>query len=255
MRPSVSSSSGGTVSPLKTLHETNLPVPATPFLGREREIDQIAALLRRPDVRLVTLAGPWQRQDAALAAGCRRGRRRLRPWRLVVPLASLADPALVDGRRSGAGSKDTLSATVGDKRLLLVLDNFEHLLEAAAGVADTIGSCPHLTVLVTSREPLHVDGEWKVAVDPLPEREAASCSCSVPWPWVPTLPQTARSPRSAGASTAAARDRTGCAREGSLAEVLLERLEQRLPLLPAALARHPSGSARCARRSPGATTR
>ena len=90
--------------PLKTLHETNLPVPATPFLGREREIDQIATLLRRPDVRLVTLTGPgWQRQDAALAAGCRRGRGRLRPWRLVGS-ARLARRSRTrrDGRRSGA---------------------------------------------------------------------------------------------------------------------------------------------------------
>ena len=71
------------------------------------------------------------------------------------------------------GSKDTLSATAGDKRLsLLVLDNFEHLIEAAAGVAETIGSCPHMTVLVTSREPLHVDGEWEVAVDLLGEQDA-----------------------------------------------------------------------------------
>ena len=90
-----------------------------------------------------------------------------------VPLASLADPALVETAAAQAlGSKDTLSATVGDERLLLVLDNFEHLIDAATGVAETIGSCPHLTVLVTSREPLHVDGEWEVAVDPLRERDA-----------------------------------------------------------------------------------
>src|SRR4029077_11161570 len=60
------------------------------------------------------------------------------------------------------------------KRLLLVLDNFEHLIDAAANVAETIGSCPNLTVLVTSREPLHVDGEWEVEVDPLREREAVA---------------------------------------------------------------------------------
>ena len=62
---------------------------------------------------------------------------------------------------------------MGDKRLLLLLDNFEHVLDAAAGVAEAVASCPHLTVLVTSREPLHVDGEWEVAVDPLREQEAA----------------------------------------------------------------------------------
>jgi predicted ATPase/Tfp pilus assembly protein PilF len=160
--------------PLKTLHETNLPVPATPFLGREREVDQIAALLRRPDVRLVTLTGPGgsgkTRLSLQAAAAAADDYDRGVWW---VPLGSLADPALVETAAAQAlGSKDTLSATVGDQRLLLVLDNFEHLLEAAAGVAETIGSSPHLTVLVTSREPLHVDGEWEVAVDPLQERDA-----------------------------------------------------------------------------------
>ncbi len=90
-----------------------------------------------------------------------------------VPLSALTDPTLVMTAASQAlGSKDSLLAAVADKRLLLVLDNFEHLLEAAPGVAGTIGSCPKLTVLVTSREPLHVDGEWEVAVDPLHEQEA-----------------------------------------------------------------------------------
>jgi len=74
-----------------------------------------------------------------------------------VPLASLADPALVEAAAAQAlGSKDTLAATVGDKRLMLVLDNFEHLLDAVAGLAQTVGACPRMTVLVTSREPLHV---------------------------------------------------------------------------------------------------
>ena len=160
--------------PLMTLHETNLPVPATPSFGCEREIDRITTLLRRPDVRMVTLTGPGGsgktrlalQAAAAAADDYDRG-----VWR--VPLASLADPALVETAAAQAlGSKDTLLATVGDWRLLLLLDNFEHVLEAAAGVGETIGTCPHLTVLVTSREPLHVEGEWEVTVDPLREREA-----------------------------------------------------------------------------------
>ncbi len=98
--------------PLKTLHETNLPVPATPFLGREREIDELAVLLLRPEVRLVTLTGPGGSgktrlalQSAAAAAdGYDRG-----VW--WVPLASLSDPALVETSASQVlGSKDTLSA-------------------------------------------------------------------------------------------------------------------------------------------------
>ena len=221
--------------PLKTLHETNLPVPATPFLGREREIDQIAALLRRPDVRLVTLTGPGgsgktrlSLQAAAAAAGdYERG-----VW--WVPLASLADPALVETAAAQAlGSKDTLSATVRDQRLLLVLDNFEHLLNAATGVAETIGSCPHLTVLVTSREPLHVDGEWEVAVDPLREHEAVDLFVQ--------RALAVSSDFAANGEVAEICRRLDClplaielaaARVKALSpSVLLQRLEQRLPLL------------------------
>jgi predicted ATPase/class 3 adenylate cyclase len=160
--------------PLKTLHETNLPVPATPFLGREREVEEVATLLGRRDVRLVTLTGPGgsgKTRLALQAAAAAADDYVDGVW--WVPLSSLADPTLVATAASQAlGSDDALSASVGDKRLLLVLDNFEHLVEAATDVAETIGSCPQLTVLVTSREPLHIDGEWEVAVDPLREREA-----------------------------------------------------------------------------------
>lgn len=221
--------------PLKTLHETNLPIPATPFLGREREVDQIAALLCRPDVRLVTLTGPGgsgkTRLSLQAAAAAAEDYDRGVWW---VPLASLADPALVETAAAQAlGSKDTLSATVGDKRLLLVLDNFEHLLEAAAGVAETIGSCPHVTVLVTSREPLHVDGEWEVAVDPLREREAVDLFVQ--------RALAVTSDFAANGEVAEICRRLDClplaielaaARVKALSpSVLLERLEQRLPLL------------------------
>ena len=161
--------------PLKTLHETNLPVPATPFLGREQEIEELAALMRRADVRLVTLTGPGgsgKTRLALQAAAAAADDYDHGVW--WVPLASLADPSTRrDRRRSGARLEGhACRRRCGDKRLLLVLDNFEHLLDAAAGVAETIGSCPQLTVLVTSREPLHVDGEWEIAVDPLRDREA-----------------------------------------------------------------------------------
>ncbi len=220
---------------LKTLHETNLPVPATPFLGREQEVDQIATLLQRPDVRVVTLTGPGGsgktrlalQAAAAAADDYDRG-----VW--WVPLASLADPALVEPAASQAlGSKDTLSAAVGDKRLLLVLDNFEHLLDAAGGVAETIGACPQLTVLVTSREPLHIDGEWEIGVDPMREREAVELFVQ--------RALAVRSDFAANGEVAEICTRLDClplaielaaARVKALSpSMLLERLEQRLPLL------------------------
>jgi len=221
--------------PLKTLHETNLPIPATPFLGRDRELAEIAALLGRPEVRLVTLTGPGGSGKTRLslqAAAAAADEYDHGVW--WVPLASLADPALVETTAAQAlSSKDTLASVVGDKRLLLVLDNFEHLLDAAGGVAEAIGICPRLTVLVTSREPLHVDGEWEVAIDPLQEQDA-----------VELFRQRAaavRSDFSANAEVAEICRRLDClplAIELAAARVkalslpaLLERLEQRLPLL------------------------
>ena len=221
--------------PLKTLHETNLPVPATPFLGRQREIDEIAVLLRRPEVRIVTLTGPGGSGKTRLslqAAAAAADDYAHGVW--WVPLASLADPALVETAAAQAlGSKDTLAATVGDKRLMLVLDNFEHLLDAVAGLAETVGACPRMTVLVTSREPLHVDGEWEVAVNPLQEREAMEL-----------FVQRAAAVRSDFAANGEVAEicrrldnlplaiELAAARVKALSlPVLLERLEQRLPLL------------------------
>ena len=221
--------------PLKTLHETNLPVPATPFLGRKQEIDELTVLLRRPEIRLLTLTGPGgsgKTRLALQAAAAAADDYDHGVW--WVPLASLADPSLVESAAAQAlGSTDTLSAAVRDKRLLLVLDNFEHLLDAALRVAETLGACPRLTVLVTSREPLHVDGEWEIAVDPLRDREA-----------VELFMQRATAVRSDFAANGEVVEicrRLDClplAIELAAARVkvlalpaLLERLEQRLPLL------------------------
>jgi hypothetical protein len=221
--------------PLKTLHETNLPVPATPFLGREREIEQLAALMRRPDVRLVTLTGPGgsgKTRLALQAAAAAADDYDHGVW--WVPLASLSDQRLVeDAAAQALGSKDTLSAAVHDKRLLLVLDNFEHLLDAAPGVAETIGSCPRLTVLVTSREPLHVDGEWEIAVDPLRDREAVELfvqrALAVNSDFAANGEVVEICRRLDGLPLAI---ELAAARVKVLSpEVLLERLEQRLPLL------------------------
>ena len=220
---------------LKTLPETNLPVPATPFLGREQEVDRVATLLGRREVRLVTLTGPGgsgKTRLALQAAASAADDFDHGVW--WVPLAPLADPALVQTAASRAlGSEDVLSATVGDRRLLLVLDNFEHLLDAAPTIAETIGACPRLSVLVTSREPLHVDGEWEVAVDPLREREAVALFLQ--------RAAAVRDDFAANGEVAEICRRLDClplaielaaARVKALAlPALLERLDHRLPLL------------------------
>ena len=114
-----------------------------------------------------------------------------------------------------------------------MLDNFEHLLDAAAVSRETIASCARLTVLVTSREPLHIDGEWEFAVDPLQEREA-----------VELFVQRAAAVHSAAAPSGEVVEicrRLDClplavelaaARAKALSlQTLLDRLDQRLPLL------------------------
>ncbi|MBA3366851.1 MAG: hypothetical protein H0U03_13885 [Actinobacteria bacterium] len=160
--------------PLKSLHQTNLPVPATPFLGREQEVAELGALLARDDVRLVTLTGTGGSgktrlalQAAGMAADAFPGG----VW--WVPLATIRDPALVlEAAASAMGATGDLAEHIDDKCLLLVLDNFEQVVEAAAKLAELRGRCPGLSVLVTSREPLRIEGEWEYAVDPLREAEA-----------------------------------------------------------------------------------
>ena len=160
--------------PLASLHQTNLPVPTTPFLGREREVAEIADLLRRPDVRAVTLTGPGgtgKTRLALQAAGSVGDAFVGGVW--WVPLAAIRDPQLVlaEAARS-LGVQGDLAEHVADGPTLILFDNFEQVTAAAADVASLLGRCPYLKVLVTSREALHIAGEWEYAVDPLRETEA-----------------------------------------------------------------------------------
>ncbi|HEX2088337.1 MAG TPA: adenylate/guanylate cyclase domain-containing protein, partial [Actinomycetota bacterium] len=160
---------------LKTLYQTNLPIPATPFLGRESEVGEVVRLVQREDVRLVTLTGPGgtgKTRLALQAAGAAADAYPEGVW--WVPLAPVRDPSLV-----GAAIARTFGGNVGaaehiaDKRMLLLLDNFEHLINAASEVADLLARCPRLDILATSRSPLRVSGEWDYKVQPLEEAEAA----------------------------------------------------------------------------------
>ena len=158
----------GEFPPLKSLYRTNLPVPATPFLGRERELAEVAALLAADEPRLVTLTGPGGVGKTRLAlqsAGAAADR--FEHGVFWVPLAPLRDPGLVlPAATQAVGAKGTLAEHVSDHPLLLVLDNFEHLTAAADQVADLLAACPNLKVLVTSRELLRLPGEQAY---PVPE--------------------------------------------------------------------------------------
>jgi predicted ATPase len=166
----------GDFPPLKSLHNTNLPVPPTSFVGRDREVAEVAALLGDDDTRLITLTGPGGSGKTRLAlqsAGAVADSFDAGVW--WVSLAPLRDPALMfDTAAHSLGAKSSLAQHIGRDRMLLLLDNFEHLIAAGQELAQLLAECPHLTVLVTSREPLRLEGEWEYSVDPLSQPEAVA---------------------------------------------------------------------------------
>jgi predicted ATPase/class 3 adenylate cyclase len=159
--------------PLKTLHQTNLPIGATAFLGRERELPEVLRLLSQDDVRLLTLTGPGgtgKTRLALQAAALSAERYTDGVW--WVPLAPLRDPELVLTTASQAlGAKDGLEEHIGDKQMLVLFDNFEQVVDAAPDMAHLLARCPWLVVLVTSREPLRISGEQEYPVPPFAHEE------------------------------------------------------------------------------------
>jgi len=165
--------------PLKTLDglADTLPVPPTALVGREDEVAQIGKLLRREDVRLVTLTGPGGMGKSRLSIQVAAGLREVFVGGVFfVSLAPISDPMLVLptiaqvlGIRDVAGQAQALRVVETLQRgpVLLVLDNFEQVVGAAGQVADLLVSCPRLKVLVTSREVLHVRAEHEFTVPPL----------------------------------------------------------------------------------------
>ena len=154
----------------------NLPVQVSSFIGRERELDQIAAALGQ--ARLVSLTGPGgvgKTRLAVQAAGQVAPRFGDGAW--LCELAPVRDPAGVDDAvaavfsltaRAGQSTREALVEFLRAKQLLLVLDNCEHVLERAAALAGVLArSCERLVILATSREGLGIEGERLVPVPPL----------------------------------------------------------------------------------------
>ena len=160
--------------PLKTLNNSNVPVPATPLLGREEELADALRLLRVEDVRLVTVTGPGGSGKTRFALEAARESIAGMPhgvW--FVSLAAVRDPALVVPTiASTLGVQGDLRDHLGDKRLLLVLDNFEQVAEAAPAVGELLAGSTGLQALVTSREPLRIAGEHELPLHPLVESQA-----------------------------------------------------------------------------------
>ena len=165
--------------PLKTLDSrpNNLPRQATALIGREREVAQVCALVRRPDVALVTLTGPGGTGKTRL--GLQAAAEMLDDFSdgvWFVDLAALTDHTLVIptvarvlGVKESAGRAliDTLKDYLREKHTLLVLDNFEQVVSAATQMSLLLAACPRLKVIVTSRLPLRVSGEHEYPVPPL----------------------------------------------------------------------------------------
>jgi predicted ATPase/class 3 adenylate cyclase len=157
--------------PLRSLSNTNLPIPASSFLGREAELAEAEALLFKS--RLLTVSGPGGAGKTRFAIEL--ASRQLSEFPngvFWVPLVALRDPSMVlEEAARVLGAKDTLPAHVADKKMLLLLDNFEQVVEAAPGVTELLRNCPNLRVLVTSRETLRVGGETEYELPPLVEHE------------------------------------------------------------------------------------
>ena len=165
--------------PLKTLdaHPNNLQTQPTPLLGREGEVQKICAQLHRDDLHLLTLTGPGGTGKTRL--GLQVAAELLEEFKdgvFFIALAPLSDCALVsatiaqalDVQETGARSAmQCLQDYLREKSMLLVLDNFERLTDAAPQVAELLANASRLKILVTSRIPLHLRGEYEFAVPPL----------------------------------------------------------------------------------------
>jgi predicted ATPase len=168
---------------LKSMYRTNLPVAATPFLGREEELGEITAFLQREDLRLLTLSGPGGTGKTRLALQAAAEVAEQFPdglWWLA--LAPLRDPGLVLSalaqvlevrEQPGVALRDAVAAALAGKRALVLLDNAEHLLPKVANeLAELMAVCSTLRLLVTSRERLQLQAERVWPVPPLGSPDA-----------------------------------------------------------------------------------
>ena len=164
----------GEFPPLKSLNQSNLPVQPTPFVGREKELGEVFVLLHDPATRLLTLTGAGGSGKTRLALQAAAAGVDGYPdgvwW---VPLQAVREPERVLPEiRSALGVTGDLVEHVGQKSMLLMIDNFEQVVEGATALGELLASCPNLRLIVTSREVLRLAAEREYAVPPLVEQES-----------------------------------------------------------------------------------
>jgi predicted ATPase len=164
---------------LKTLetHTNNLPLQATPLIGREREVEAVCGLLRSPETRLLTLLGPGG--TGKTRVGLQVAAELVDDFEdgvFFVPIAAITDPTLVAptiarvlGLSEGGAQppEDLLEGFLRDRQTLLLLDNLEQVLEAAPVVDRLLSTAASLKILATSRTPLGLYGEYEFPIPPL----------------------------------------------------------------------------------------
>lgn len=165
-------------APDRSTPKHNLPAPATPLIGREQELAELAHLLANPGVRLVTIlaAGGMGKTHLAIAAARQQLQRFAHGvcWVGLAPLLDAQELVLAIAAALGLqlDGERTPVQQVGDylraRRLLLVLDNFEHLLDGAPLLGELLAAAPQLSILVTSRERLKLSSELVLLLDGLP---------------------------------------------------------------------------------------
>ena len=158
---------------------SNLPTPPTALVGREREVEELVTLLHGAENRLVTITGPGGTGKTRLALEVAP---RVAGEAVFVDLAPVHDPDLVGdtiarvlgAEATGQSELESIVARIGDDELLLVLDNFEQLADAAPFVASILEAIPSVRLLVTSQAPLHLRGEHQYPLEPLDEAQAVA---------------------------------------------------------------------------------